>query len=95
MWPGLLGVSKDLIPLVGKTHGGVGAHFIAASTGLAWGTALGEYVGEKILDGRNDLDHLFSPERHFPFDPLMRFAQWIITTPMAFGLSHAYAKYLR
>lgn len=95
VWPGLLGVSKDLVPLVGKTHKGEGAHFIAACTGLAWGTALGAYVGAKIVDGRSDLDHLFSPERRFPLDPLMRLAQWVITTPMAFGLSHAYAKYLR
>lgn len=95
VWPGLLGVSKDLVPLVGKTHEGNGAHFIAAATGLAWGTALGAYVGEKIMTGRSDLDHLFSPERKFPLDPLMRLAQWVITTPMAFGLSHAYAKYLR
>lgn len=93
VWPGLLGVSKDLVPLVGKTESG--AHFIAACTGLAWGASLGAYVGDKIVRNRDDFDHLFSPTRHFPLDPAMRLAQWFITTPMAFGLSHAYAKYLR
>lgn len=95
VWPGLLGVSKDLVPLLGQDFKMPNVYYITTATGLAWATALGNYMGEKILEGRNDYDEVFSLHRKFPFDPLTRMLQPVMTTPMAFGLSHAFVKYLR
>ncbi|MBI2618148.1 FAD-binding oxidoreductase [Candidatus Kaiserbacteria bacterium] len=95
VWPGLLGVSKDLVPLAGRDRSMPNVYYIAGASGLAWASGLGNYLGEQILNGRDDYDDLFSPYRTFPFDPIMRVLQHLITTPMAFGLSHAFVKYLR
>ncbi|MBI2109353.1 MAG: FAD-binding oxidoreductase [Parcubacteria group bacterium] len=95
VWPGLLGVSKDLVPLAGADKKMPNVYYVAGATGLAWALGLGTYIAEKVLEGRNDYDELFSLYRHFPLDPLMRAFQRLITTPMAFGLSHAFVKYLR
>jgi gamma-glutamylputrescine oxidase len=95
IWPGLLGVSKDLVPIAGQDKHDPTVYYVAGATGLAWAAGLGNYMGEKILHGRDDYDELFDPYRSFPFDPLMRMIQPLITTPMAFGLSHAFVKYLR
>ncbi|MEK7505953.1 MAG: FAD-binding oxidoreductase, partial [Patescibacteria group bacterium] len=95
VWPGLLGVSKDLVPIAGADREMPNIYYVAGATGLAWASGLGNYIAEKILTGRNDYDELFNPYRKFPFDPLMRFLQMFMTTPMAFGLSHAFVKYLR
>lgn len=95
VWPGLLGVSKDLIPIVGADRAMPYVYYISAATGLAWATGVGVYVAEKILNRRDEYDDLFSPYRRFPLDPLMRMFQPFITTPMTFGLSHAFVKYLR
>ncbi|MBI2047506.1 MAG: FAD-binding oxidoreductase [Parcubacteria group bacterium] len=95
VWPGLLGVSKDLIPIAGADSKMPNVYYVAGASGLAWASGLGTYIAEKILNEENDYDELFSPYRHFPFDPVMRTLQRLITTPMAFGLSHAFVKYLR
>ncbi|MDP3725644.1 MAG: FAD-binding oxidoreductase [bacterium] len=95
VWPGLLGVSKDLVPLMGVDRVLPNVYYITTATGLAWATALGNYIGEKILEGRSDYDEVFSLYRKFPFDPFMRMLQPLTTTPMAFGLSHAFVEYLR
>ena len=95
VWPGLLGVSKDLVPIAGEDKSNSRIYYVAGATGLAWALGLGTYMAEKVLTGRGDYDELFSPYRHFPLDPIMRLFQRIISTPMAFGLSHAFVKYLR
>lgn len=95
VWPGLLGVTKDLLPIAGRDRDDASIHYVAGATGLAWATGLGRYVAEQILEDRHDYDDLFDPYRKFPFDPLMQLIQPLLTTPMTFGLSHAFVKYLR
>jgi gamma-glutamylputrescine oxidase len=90
-WPGLLGVSKDFAPVVGR-HGDLPAHFAGAAAGLPWAAALGEYLAQKITDGRDEFDEILSPKRHFAVGARL---QRLLGKPVAFALSHAAAKYLR
>ncbi len=95
VWPGMLGVSKDLVPIAGQDKNVPSVYYVTTATGLAWAAGLGNYIAEKILEGRSDYDVVFSPYRRFPFDPLLRTVQPVITTPMTFGISHSFVQYLR
>jgi glycine/D-amino acid oxidase-like deaminating enzyme len=84
-------VSKDFAPVVGR-HGDLPAHFAGAAAGLPWAAALGEYLAQKITDGRDEFDEILSPKRHFAVGARL---QRLLGKPVAFALSHAAAKYLR
>lgn len=88
VWPGMLGVSKDLLPILRK-KGSVTC--IGAATGLPWAAALGHYAAEQILKGRKDYNADFSSERAFKIGPRL---QRMIGKPATFALSHGIAKYL-
>ena len=93
LWAGLIGVSHDFAPVVGRHDTFPAAvYFAGAGAGLPWSAAIGEYLAQKITEGRDELDEIFSPERPFPIGrPLQR----LFGKPAAFVLSHAVAKYLR
>jgi gamma-glutamylputrescine oxidase len=92
LWPGLIGVSKDFLPVVGRHDGLPTVHFAAAAAGLPWAAALGDYLAQKITGGRDELDELLSSRRSFTIErPLQR----LVGKPLAFALSHGAAKYLR
>ena len=88
-WPGLIGVSKDFAPVVGRHRRFPGVHFAAGAAGLPWAAALGSYLAEKVLDGRDDLDAALSVDRHFPVGPRL---QAVIGAPLAFAISHGIQK---
>jgi gamma-glutamylputrescine oxidase len=85
MWPGLIGVSKDLMPLIGKDRSNPSIYYVGAVTGLAWGAALGEYAAQHILEGRDDFDRLLSTDRKFLIQGCM---QTILGKRITFGLSN-------
>jgi len=89
LWPGMLGVSKDLLPIMGPDKNNSALWMVGAATGLPWAAALGVYAAEKILTNRNDFDADFSPERHFTIGPRL---QSLLTTPLTYALSHGLAK---
>jgi len=91
-WPGLIGVSKDFAPVVGRHEAYPTVFFAGAGAGLPWAAALGEYVAQKITEGRGELDEVLSPGRSFPIGPRL---QRLIGKPVAFALSHGAAKYMR
>lgn len=92
MWPGLIGVSKDFVPIAGESKETPGLYFAGAGAGLPWSAALGNYVAEKIISGRNDFDYVFSEKRKFT---IQGWVQKLITKPIAFALSHGFAKYFK
>ena len=51
VWPGLLGVSKDLLPIAGRDADDPGLTCIGAATGLPWAAALGRHFGRLIASG--------------------------------------------
>ena len=88
-WSGLIGVSKDFAPVVGRHDALRNVYFAGAAAGLPWAAALGEYVAGKITDGRDELDELFSPERSFSVGPRL---QRVVGKAAGFALSHAIEK---
>jgi gamma-glutamylputrescine oxidase len=91
-WPGLLGVSKDFLPILGRDVALPQVRFAGAGAGLPWSAALGEYVAGQITEGRDELDAVFSPTRPFTIGTRL---QRLLGKPLSFALSHAAAKYLR
>ena len=88
-WSGLIGVSKDFLPVVGRHEAFRSVYFAGAAAGLPWAAALGEYIADKITGGRDELDELLSPERTFI---VSRRLQRVVGKPLGFALSHGIAK---
>ena len=84
-WPGLIGISKDVMPLAGYDKQYPNIYYISCATGLPWAAALGAYSADKIIDGRNDFDAYFALDRKFPIDG---FVQTILGKRISFGLSN-------
>lgn len=91
-WPGLIGVSKDFLPLAARDEAQSTLYLVGGAAGLPWAAALGRYLAEKIQSNRSDFDEEFDPRRRFPVGHLV---QSLIGKPNAFTLSHAIVKYLR
>jgi gamma-glutamylputrescine oxidase len=85
MWPGLIGVSKDIMPLAGRDPHNSSLYYISGTAGLPWAAALGEYSADCLIDGRIDFDEYFSAERHFIFGSRI---QKILGKKITFALSH-------
>jgi glycine/D-amino acid oxidase-like deaminating enzyme len=89
-WPGLIGISKDFAPVVGRHPSYSSVHYAAAAAGLPWAAALGRYLAEKILDGRHEVDAPLAVSRRFPIGPS---AHKILGAPAAFAISHGVLKF--
>lgn len=90
-WPGMIGITKDFAPVIGRHPRHASVHFAAGAAGLPLAAALGNYLGEKIATGRADFDALLAVDRKFPVGPAV---QSVIRTPAAFALSHGILKFL-
>lgn len=85
LWPGLIGITKDIMPIAGHIETRSPIYVIAGAAGLPWAAALGNYSAESIVDGKCDFDAEFSPYRKFPIG---RGLQKILGTPLAFAISN-------
>jgi gamma-glutamylputrescine oxidase len=63
LWPGLIGVSKDLFPIAGFCPSLPSVYLIAGAAGLPWAAALGRYCAQVIDGAPAAYDTYFSPER--------------------------------
>lgn len=90
LWSGMLGVSKDLLPIIGSDKDNDCVFYVGAATGLPWASALGQYAAERIIKGRNEFDEDFSSKRHFVIGSGL---QSILGNPVTYALSHGIAKY--
>ena len=90
VWPGMLGVSKDLLPIMGFDRSSNKIWLTGAATGLPWAATLGYYAAEKFLSGRNEFDDIFSWERKFLISNRL---QTILTTPPTYAISHGITEY--
>lgn len=87
MWPGLIGVSSDVSPLVGRDKNNKHVTYACAGTGLPISWAIGRYASHTITDKCDDLDRFFSPYRK----PLLPFwMQSVIGKKYHFALNNAY-----
>jgi gamma-glutamylputrescine oxidase len=64
-WPGLIGITKDIMAYAGRDPHVPNIYYIAGASGLPWAAALGAYSVENLLDNRTDFDTYFSPTRTF------------------------------
>lgn len=84
-WPGLIGVSKDIIPIADQDPQLPNVYHISGVAGLPWAAALGHYSAERIIDKNHDFDEFFSLKRKFPVGSL---AQSILRKRFTFALSN-------
>jgi gamma-glutamylputrescine oxidase len=84
-WPGLIGVSKDMVPLAGAYKYRPWLYYVGAATGLPWAAALGRYSIEHYYDARYEFDDILSPYRKFP---LAHGWKYIMGKRLTFALSH-------
>jgi gamma-glutamylputrescine oxidase len=91
LWPGLIGVSKDFLPLAGRHHRLPHTYYLGGAAGLPWAASLGRYLADKVATGRSDMDHYFSAERDYPLGHAL---QKFLGTKVTFALSHGKVKYL-
>ncbi len=84
-WPGLIGISKDIAPIIGRDQKHPHIYYVAAATGIATAAALGIYSAQHLLNSRNDFDQYFSSYRKFPIGGLM---QKVIGKRLSFMLSN-------
>lgn len=85
MWPGLIGIAKDIMPVVGRDKDDSQIYYACAGAGLPWSAAIGKYTAESIIDKRDDLDKYFSPYRKFAIGKI---PQFFMGTKAAFALSN-------
>jgi gamma-glutamylputrescine oxidase len=85
MWPGLIGLSKDIAPIAGRDKDKSHIYYVAACAGLPIAAALGRYSAEHLVDGRTDLDHCFTPYRPFPIGGAV---QTILGNKISFAASN-------
>jgi gamma-glutamylputrescine oxidase len=90
-WPGMIGITKDFAPVIGRHPRAASVHFAGGAAGLPWAAALGNYLAAKVVAGRADLDALLAADRKFPVGPAV---QRVIRTPAAFACSHGILKFL-
>lgn len=85
MWPGLIGISKNLYPIAGYDQDMPSVYYISAAAGLPWAAALGIYSAECITHAQNPFNKELSPYRPQILGPL---AQKFLGTRLAFALSN-------
>lgn len=91
MWPGLIGLSKDIVPLAGRDAKRPYLYYVGAAAGLPIAAGLGRYSAEHIIDGRTDLDHCFSPYRSYYISGLL---QKLLGKRLSFAFSNFIATQL-
>ncbi len=85
IWPGLIGISKDIAPIAGRDKNSKSIYYIAAAAGLPISAMLGSYSADHLIDGSEDLKDYFSPYRSFAIN---RGLQTILGTKLSFALSN-------
>jgi glycine/D-amino acid oxidase-like deaminating enzyme len=88
-WPGLIGVSKDFVPITDRGSPCPSVGYVAASAGLPWAAALGRRMAALILGEAGPAPAL-GPARDYPLPGVLA---WIVGKPGVFALSHAWVKH--
>lgn len=83
-WSGLIGISKDIVPLIGADQKDPYRYYVTASAGLPIAAALGAYSVQSLLDGRRDMEQYFSIHRSFAIGGV---AQRVLGKKLSFALS--------
>jgi len=85
IWPGLIGISKDVFPVAGFDESMPSVYYIAGACGLPFAAALGFHCADRIANKNTEFDDYFSPYRSFTFGPI---TQRLLGTRLTFALSN-------
>ena len=85
MWPGLIGISKDVFPVAGFDKHMSSVYYIAGACGLPFAVALGAHCVDRIINNNYEFDEYLSPYRSFTLGSTI---QQILGTRLTFALSH-------
>ncbi len=85
MWPGLIGISKDVFPVAGFDKQMPSVYYIAGACGLPFAAALGAHCADRIINNNSEFDEYFSPYRSFKIGSMM---QRVLGTRLTFALSN-------
>ncbi len=85
MWPGMIGLSKDIMPIGGPDKHNPNIYYAGTASGLPWSAALGMYIADHAIDNRTELDPYFSPYRKFFIGNTM---QSFLGTKLSFAISN-------
>jgi gamma-glutamylputrescine oxidase len=85
MWPGLIGITKDIFPLAGPDQNMPSVYYAVGATGLPWASTLGAHSAEAVLDNNRSFENYLSPYRSFR---LGRMTQRLLGTRLTFALSN-------
>jgi len=88
LWSGLIGVTKDLLPLAGPDAKRPSHFYAGCAAGIPWSVLAARCAVECALDGASDLETFFDPRRSFALGVL----QPLLRKPATFALSHALVK---
>jgi gamma-glutamylputrescine oxidase len=91
LWPGLIGLSKDIAPIAGRDKDRPFLYYVSAAAGLPIAAALGRYSAEHLIDGRTDFDPYFSPYRSFLIGGAL---QSVLGTKLSFALCNSMKKFI-
>lgn len=84
-WPGMIGISKDIVPIAGFDAHMPSVYYVAAAAGLPWAAALGAYSCDHVLNKHSEFETYFSPYRSYPVGHIV---QKIIGDKLTFMLSN-------
>jgi gamma-glutamylputrescine oxidase len=85
MWPGIIGISKDVFPVAGFDREMQSVYYIAGACGLPFAAALGAHCADRIANNNTEFDDHFSPYRSFKIGSTM---QRLLGTRLTFALSN-------
>ena len=88
MWPGLIGISKDVFPVAGFDDQMKSVYYIVGACGLPFAAALGAYCVDRIVNNNTAFDDYFSPYRS---STLGAFTQRVLGTRLTFALSNFFS----
>lgn len=85
IWPGIVGISKDVFPVAGFDEKMPSVYYIAGACGLPVAAALGTHCADRIINNNTEFDDYLSPYRKFMLGSV---TQRILGTRLTFALSN-------
>ena len=90
-WHGMIGMTRDLLPLAGRSPSAPSHYYALCAAGLPWSVLSARTAAAAVLGDTTPLDAFFSPDRRFALDALPN----IIGKGAAWAFAYYYARNLQ
>jgi gamma-glutamylputrescine oxidase len=90
-WSGLIGTTKDFLPLAGRDRVRATHFYAGCGPGITWNVLAAQCVVETLIDGSSEFCRFLDPCRAFTDLDIL---QPVLQKPATFMLSHLYTKSL-